>query len=52
MNEIKVLMGQYKIGQGKRTDILTCKNLHITAKKTRDVALEILGMSGYQFTKL
>jgi DNA modification methylase len=52
LNEVKVLMDQYKIGQGKRTDILTCENPHTSSKKTRDVVGEMVGMSGYQITKL
>ena len=53
LNEIKVLMDQYKIGQGKRTDILTCENTNTSSKmKTRDVVGEMVGMSGMQITKL
>ena len=35
LNEIGVLMEQYKIGQGKRTDILTSDNPH-RSSRTRD----------------
>ena len=46
-------MEQYKIGQGKRTDILTCENTNTSSKmKTRDVVGEMVGMSGMQITKL
>ena len=53
LNEIKVLMDQYKIGQGKRTDISTCGNPSTSPNnKTRDVVGEMVGMSGRQITKL
>jgi len=51
INEAKVLMKLHSIGQGKRTDILTCVNAN-TSKKTRDVVGEMIGMSGVQITKL
>ena len=44
-------MDQYKIGQGKRTDISTSDNPH-RSSRTRDVVGEMVGMSGYQITKL
>ena len=43
LNEIKVLMEQYKIGQGKRTDISTSGN-PATSSRTRDVVAEMLAM--------
>ena len=50
LNEIKVLMDQYKIGQGKRTDILTCENTNTSSKmKTRNVVGEMNGYF-YSFT--
>ena len=36
LNEIKVLMDQYKIGQGKRTDISTSENPH-RSSRTREM---------------
>lgn len=51
LNEIGVLMDQYKIGQGKRTDISTSDNPH-RSSRTRDVVGEIIGISGYQIAKL
>ena len=43
LNEVKVLMEQYKIGQGKRTDISTCVRAN-TGKKTRDVVGDMIGL--------
>ena len=44
LNEKKVLMDQYKIGQGKRTDISTCGNPSTSPNnKTRDVVGEMNG---------
>ena len=51
LNEVKVLMEQYEVGQGKRTDISTCVRAN-TGKKTRDVVGEMIGLSGSQITKL
>ena len=54
LNEAKVLMKMHKIGQGKRNDILTCENIFTSAKKTktRDIVGDMIGMSGFQLTKL
>ena len=51
LNEVKVLMEQYEVGQGKRTDISTCVRAN-TGKKTIDVVGEMIGLSGSQITKL
>ena len=51
LNEIKVLMDQYKIGQGKRTDISTSENPH-RSSRTRDIVGDMIGLSGFQITKL
>ena len=54
LNEAKVLMKVHKIGQGKRNDILTCENVFTSGKKkkTRDIVGDMIGMSGFQLTKL
>ena len=44
-------MDQYKIGQGKRTDILTCENPH-RSSRTRDIVGDMIGLSGFQISKL
>ncbi len=36
LNEVKVLMEQYKIGQGKRTDISTSENPHRSSRMRTD----------------
>ena len=51
LNEVKVLMDQYKIGQGKRTDISTSDNPH-RSSRTREIVGEMIGISGVQITKL
>jgi hypothetical protein len=43
LNEINVLMEQYEIGQGKRTDVSTCVRTN-TGKKTRDVVGDMIGL--------
>ena len=44
LNEIGVLMEQYKIGQGKRTDTTSVSPNR--SSRTRDVVGEIIGISG------
>ena len=51
LNEIGVLMEQYKIGQGKRTDISTSDNPH-RSPRTRDIVGDMIGLSGFQISKL
>jgi len=51
LNEAKILLPLYKIGQGRRTDLLTY-DLQITGRKTRDAVGEAVGVSGSQIQKL
>lgn len=51
LNESKILLPLYKVGQGKRTDLLTC-DLQITSGKTRDLVGASVGVSGSQIQKL
>ena len=51
LNEVKVLMEQYEVGQGKRTDISTSENPH-RSSRTRDIVGDMIGISGYQISKL
>ena len=51
LNEIKVLMDQYEIGQGKRTDISTSVSPN-RSSRTRDVVGEIIGISGGTIARL
>ena len=51
LNEAKILLPLYKVGQGKRTDLLTC-DFKITSGKTRDLVGASVGVSGSQIQKL
>ena len=50
LNEVKVLMSEYSIGQGKRSDITSVSpNRGLT---TRDIVGEMIGVSGSQIARL
>jgi len=51
INEVKILMDQHKVGQGKRNDLTTCENVY-TGSKSRDVVGKLVGISGVQVSKL
>ena len=50
LNEVKVLMPQYEVGQGKRTDITSVRTNR--SSRTRDIVADIVRMSGSQIAKL
>jgi hypothetical protein len=50
LNEIKILVPQYQIGQGKRTDLTSVTENR--SGRTRDKVGESLGISGSQIAKL
>ena len=56
LNEAKVLMEDYKIGQGKRTDLILAEEIltsvNMNRSRTRDIVGDLIGISGVQITKL
>ena len=50
LNEVKVLIDEYKIGQGKRTDITSVSPNQ--SLRTRDIVSEMIGISGGMIARL